>query len=272
MARVLIGTSGWNYPEWRGDFYPSGLAHRAELGYLAERVDSVEINGSFYSLQRPSTYQRWVEEVPEGFVFAVKGGRFITHMKRLREVQAPLANFFASGPLALGDALGPVLWQLPANLRFDADRVAGFLTLLPHSTGAAARLARDHDGKVAADRAWTQTCVDRPLRHAVEARHDSFTTAEAQEVFASHDVALVVADAAADWPVLDTPTTDFMYLRMHGSEALYTSGYGEERLATWADRVRSWLAQGLDTFVYFNNDAAGHAPYDAQTLRRLVAA
>lgn len=271
MATVRIGTSGWNYPRWRGDFYPVGLAHAAELGYLAERLDSVEINASFYSLQRPSTYQRWAAAVPEGFVFAVKGGRFITHMKRLKDPAAPLANFLASGPLALGPALGPVLWQLPANAGFDPDRVPGFLDLLPRSTYAAAQLAGNHDEKLAADRAWVHAGPDRPLRHAVEARHPSFASAEAQAMFTRHNVALVLADAAADWPVIPVPTADFMYLRMHGSDVLYTSEYGEQRLRPWAERIRGWLSEGRDTFVYFNNDAAGHAPYDAQTLRRLVA-
>jgi uncharacterized protein YecE (DUF72 family) len=143
VARV--GISGWRYAGWRGDFYPVGLAQRRELEYAAQRLTSIEINGSFYSLQRPTSYAAWRAATPEDFVFAVKGGRFISHLKRLVDVETPLANFFASGVLALGPKLGPILWQLPENLRFDADVLDAFFTLLPASTGQAARLAEQHD-------------------------------------------------------------------------------------------------------------------------------
>src|SRR4051794_6939544 len=174
MDGVRIGISGWRYAGWRGDFYPAGLPQRRELEYAAQRLTSIEINGSFYSLQRPESYRRWRSEVPEGFVFAVKGGRFITHLKRLRDVEAPLANFFASGVLALGPTLGPVLWQLPERLRFDAELVGGFLDLLPRTTGEAAQLARRHDGRLPEDRVLTEAEEDRALRHVLEFRHPSF--------------------------------------------------------------------------------------------------
>jgi uncharacterized protein YecE (DUF72 family) len=154
MSRIRVGISGWTYPGWRGDFYPAGLPHRAELGYAAERLTSIEINGSFYSLQRPSSYARWREESPEGFVFAVKGGRFITHMKRLRDVDAPLANFYASGVLALRDRTGPFLWQLPPTLGFDADLLDDFLGRLPRTSDEAATLAQRHDGRLEGDGCW----------------------------------------------------------------------------------------------------------------------
>src|SRR5919205_1171440 len=139
---VRIGTSGWIYPPWRRVFYPEGLVQRRELTYLAERLDTVEINGSFYSLQRASSYRTWAQRTPDDFVFAVKGGRFVTHMKKLRGVEEALANFFASGVLALREKLGPILWQLPPSLGFDADRLADFFARLPRSTGEAAWLAR----------------------------------------------------------------------------------------------------------------------------------
>ncbi len=173
-----IGTSGWRYPPWRGAFYPAGLAQRRELEHLSRRVSSIEINGSFYALQRPENYRSWAAEAPDDFVFAVKGGRFITHLKQLREVEAPLANFFASGVLALGPKLGPILWQLPPRMRFDAERLAAFLALLPRTTGAAARLATGHDERLDG-RALTETDADRPLRHALEVRHESFRDAGA---------------------------------------------------------------------------------------------
>src|SRR5690349_12562977 len=170
---VRIGISGWTYPPWRGVFYPRGLRQKDELAYAAERMTSIEINGSFYSLQRPESYVSWRDRTPGSFVFAVKGGRFITHMKRLDDVRAPLANFFASGPLALGEKLGPVLWQLPPTLGLERDLLERFFDLLPRTTKAAAQLAADHDARVEG-RTWLTADADRPLRHALEVRHDSF--------------------------------------------------------------------------------------------------
>ena len=141
MSDVRTGISGWRYPPWRGVFYPPGLPQRKELEYASRRLRTIEINGSFYSLQRPESYARWAAETPADFVFAVKGPRFVTHMKKLAGVEAPLANFFASGVLALGAKLGPVLWQLPPSLGYDPERLARFFAQLPRSTGAAAELA-----------------------------------------------------------------------------------------------------------------------------------
>ena len=157
---VRVGISGWRYPSWRGDFYPRGLPQRRELEYVARQLTSVELNGSFYSLQRPESYRRWRAEVPDGFVFAVKGGRFVTHYKRLRGVETPLANFFASGVLELGPALGPVLWQLPERLAFDAERLGAFLDLLPHHRCRRA-LAGKHDGRSRGPRRTTTAHAGR---------------------------------------------------------------------------------------------------------------
>ncbi|TQM64214.1 DUF72 domain-containing protein [Humibacillus xanthopallidus] len=266
MARALVGVSGWRYPRWRGDFYPKGLPQRLELTYAAERMTSIEVNGSFYSLQRPSSYAAWRAAVPSDVVLAVKGGRFITHMKSLRDVDTPLANFFASGVLALGPQLGPVLWQLPERLGFDADRLAAFFDLLPRSTGAAAELAARHDDKLAEDRTLTTCEVDAPLRHALEPRHPSFDTDEARALCAEHDIAIVVADSAGRWPTMHDATSDFRYVRLHGETELYASGYTDESLDRWASTCREWLAEGHDVHVYFDNDARGHAPWDAVRL------
>jgi uncharacterized protein YecE (DUF72 family) len=265
VGTVRVGISGWTYPGWRGDFYPAGLAQRRELEYAASRLTSIEINGSFYSLQRPSSYRSWRAQVPEGFVFAVKGGRFITHMKRLADVEAPLANFFASGVLALGPTLGPVLWQLPENLTFDAGRLAAFFALLPRTTGAAAELAARHDGRLSGDRVLTEAEEDRTLRHAVEFRSPTFDTGEAYDLMREHGVACVVADTAGRWPRVDRDTADLRYVRLHGDTELYASGYTDEALDAWADRCRGW-ADTHDVHVYFDNDAKGHAPYDAMRL------
>jgi uncharacterized protein YecE (DUF72 family) len=270
MSRIRVGISGWRYPAWRGDFYPRGLRQADELAYAAERMDTLEINGSFYSLQRPSSYAAWRAAVPDGFVFAVKGGRFITHMKRLEGAETALANFFASGVLALGPTLGPVLWQLPESLPYDAGRLDRFLGLLPRTTAQAAELAAHHDAKLAEDRALTAAETDQPLRHALEPRHASFDTPQARRLLADHDIAMVVADSAGRWPTMGDGSTDFHYVRLHGDTELYASGYSARALDRWAEQCRAWADRGSDVFVYFDNDARGHAPHDAVALAARV--
>lgn len=263
VARV--GISGWRYAPWRGDFYPKGLPQRRELEFASRQLSTIELNGTFYSLQRPEYFAAWRDETPDDFVFAVKGGRFITHLLRLKNVHTALANFYASGVLALGPKLGPFLWQLPEKLAFDADLVEQFLAQLPRSTGAAARLAQDHDERLDS-REWLTTDADRPLRHALEVRSHSFDTPEYFAILERHNVASVVADTAGKWPRLTRQTADFAYARLHGEEVLYESGYDEEALDRWADTVRGWLASGRDSFVYFDNDIKVRAPYDAMAL------
>ncbi|TDD54322.1 DUF72 domain-containing protein [Saccharopolyspora elongata] len=280
--RIRIGTSGWVYGPWHGPFYPRDLRRGAELEYLSSRLGSAEINASFYSLQRPHTYRRWAEQTPDDFLFAVKGSRYITHMKRLHDAETPLANFFASGILALGSKLGPLLWQLPPSLGVDVERLTAFFRLLPRSTAAAAALAARHDDRLAG-RSLTETDADRPLRHALEVRHPGFASAEAVELLRSHDIGLVVADAAGAWPHLEDVTSDFVYLRFHGAEELYASGYSAKDLDHWAKLIRSWhegkcpktkhtvaapapTTKGRDVYAYFDNDVKAHAPHDAIAL------
>jgi uncharacterized protein YecE (DUF72 family) len=272
MGSIRVGISGWTYAGWRGDFYPRGLRQRDELRYAAERLGSIEINGSFYSLQRPSSYATWRDQTPDGFVFAVKGGRFVTHLKRLRGVETALANFFASGVLALESRLGPVLWQLPETVAYDAELLASFFDLLPRTVAEAAALARRHDGKVPADRALTRSprgLADRPIRHALEFRHESFCTDEAFALLRAHDIACVTADSAGRWPRAEVVTSDLAYVRLHGDQELYTSGYSDAALDAWAEKVLGWSAEA-DVVVYFDNDAKGFAPYDALRLRSRV--
>jgi uncharacterized protein YecE (DUF72 family) len=284
---VRIGISGWRYPPWRGVFYPPGLPQRSELAYAAAHLGSIEINGSFYSLQRPDSYRAWRADTPEGFVFSVKGPRFVTHMKKLAGVETPLANFFASGVLALGDRLGPLLWQLPPNLGFDPDRLARFFDLLPRSTAAAARLAERHDDKVPEGRALTTTDADRPLRHVLEVRHDSFVTPAFPQLLRAHDVGLVVADTAGRWPHLEDVTSDVVYVRLHGHGELYVSGYDDAQLDAWAAKVAAWATgapppdgprltppapdRPRDVHVYFDNDVKVRAPFDAAALAARLA-
>lgn len=245
---------------------------RRELEYVGERLRSVELNGSFYSLQRPSSYHRWRAEVPDGFVFAVKGSRYVTHMLRLVGVRTALANFYASGVLALGPTLGPFLWQLPERVEFDPDVLAAFLAELPRTTGDALALARQHDDRLDG-RTWLEIEADVPLRHALEPRSPSFSDPRAADILREHGVSLVLADTAGRWPVFDAVTADHVYVRLHGSQELYASGYGDDELDAWAARIRGWRngdgsddGMPRDVYVYFDNDARGRAPWDAVHL------
>jgi uncharacterized protein YecE (DUF72 family) len=289
VGTVRIGISGWTYGGWRGTFYPKGLPHARELAYAARQVETIEINGTFYGLQRPDAFARWYDETPEGFLFAVKAPRFVTHIRRLREIETPLANFFASGVLRLEEKLGPVLWQFPASFRFSAERLDHFFALLPRDTEAAAVLAQQHSEWLVG-RAWTQTEHHRPLRHAIEIRHESFLDPAFVELLRRHRVALVFADSV-EWPYAEDITADFVYLRLHGSKELYASGYSDEALDHWAARIRLWAqgrepndarlitgdpapaaTAGRDAYVYFDNDAKVRAPVDARSLRARLAA
>ncbi|MCW2495766.1 DUF72 domain-containing protein [Jatrophihabitans sp.] len=266
-GELRIGLSGWSYPGWRGRFYPRGLPHNAELGYVAERFSTVEVNASFYRLQRPDTYRRWVEQTPGGFLFAVKGSRYITHMKRLQSSVA-MANFLASGVLALGDRLGPLLWQLPPTMHFDPAVLEPFLTGLPRTMAAAGRLARKHDERLNG-RSVLAVSADLPLRHALEVRHESFRDERLYGLLREQGVGLVVADSAGHYPRLMEATADFVYVRLHGEEELYTSGYDDASLRGWAGRIARWRAEGRDVYVYFDNDAKVRAPVDALRLAEL---
>jgi uncharacterized protein YecE (DUF72 family) len=280
---VRVGISGWRYEPWRGIFYPPGLAQRQELAFASRMLPSIEINGSFYSLQRPESYADWYAQTPPGFVFALKGSRYISHMLKLNDVRVPLANFFASGVLRLADKLGPILWQFPPQLGFDAERFATFFALLPRDSEAALALAREHDQRLDG-RAWLAIDRRRPIRHAVEIRHPSFVDPAFVALLRRHRIALVVADTAGRWPLLEDLTADFVYLRLHGDEELYASGYSDAALDRWAERIDAWrrgtqladarLASSVaapprqrrDVYCYFDNDVKVHAPYDAAHL------
>jgi uncharacterized protein YecE (DUF72 family) len=281
---MRIGISGWRYAGWRGKFYPKDLPQRRELEFAASKFNSIEINGSFYSLQLPSSYRRWFSETPDDFIFAVKGPRYITHMKRLRDVETPLANFFASGVLALRQKLGPILWQLPPSFEFDSERLGAFFEVLPRNTEHASQLAGKHNDKLKA-RAYRRIDISRPLRYAIEIRHRSFMVPEFFEMLRKHNIAFVFADTAKKWPYAEDLTADFAYIRLHGAEKLYVSGYGDRALDWWAKRIEHWRhgKQSRDAtlirkreidnrprevFVYFDNDAKVHAPFDALRLAK----
>lgn len=287
MAGFHIGFSGWTYPPWRRAFYPERWPQKRELEYASRKVNSIEINGTFYSLQRPESFLAWKEATPDEFAFTVKGGRFITHIRRLRNVEEPLANFFASGVLRLGEKLGPILWQLPPNFKYDKARLEGFFRQLPRDTRKAASLARRHDRRLDG-RSWTKAGPLLPLRHAMEVRHESFENAEFIELLRAHDIGLVIADTAGKWPFMEDVTSDFVYIRLHGDAKLYVSGYTEAALKTWTRKINAWAKGSTptgakltgrrppaskrrrDIFVYFDNDVKVHAPFDAMKLAGLL--
>lgn len=282
-STLFIGVSGWSYPEWRGNFYPKGLVQRRELEYTSSQMNSVEINGSFYSLQSPASYRKWAEATPAEFIFALKGSKFITHIKKLGDVRLPLANFFASGVLALGKKLGPILWQFPPWLRYDETVLSDFFDLLPRTSSDAARLAKENTIKSEA-KVFAESAADVKLRYAVEPRHESFFTAEFIGLLRAKRIALSFADTGGKFPYSEDVTADFLYIRLHG-EKLYESDYSDETLDRWARRIRTWKKGGeprdavriskekperspRDVFVYFDNSIAGHAPLDAIGLAK----
>ena len=282
MPDLHIGISGWTYAPWRGVFYPLGLTQKRELEFASRAFSSIEINGTFYSNQRPTSWAKWAGETPDDFVFSIKGGRFITHIRRLRECRSPLANFFAQGLLTLGPKLGPILWQLPPTLKFDAGVIEPFLALLPHDTDAAAALASEHDDRMKGKVAF-HVETKRAVRHAIEVRHESFRDPAFVELLRKHRVALVVADTAGRYPLMEDVTADFVYCRLHGDEALYSSGYTDAALDAWTDKIKAWSKGGdapqaklagpaaakrasRDVYAYFDNDVKVHSPFDASGL------
>src|SRR3954468_8339270 len=268
-GQIRIGVSGWRYTPWRGNFYPKGLAQSRELHYASRAFNSIELNGSFYSLQWPTSYAQWADQTPEGFVFAVKGSRYITHMLKLRNIETALANFFASGLFELGDKLGPILWQFPPMMRFHPQVFEEFFSILPRSTGEALWIACAHDERPKG-RVCLEPLDDFPLRHCVEVRHESFETPEFVRMLERHRIAFVLADTPNPWPKYEGVTADFTYMRLHGSTELYNSRYTHEELARWAAMMRGWAQSSRDVYCYFDNTDKLHAPDNAQELMEML--
>lgn len=285
-GEIRVGISGWRYKGWRGVFYPAGLPQRQELAYAAKHFPTIELNGSFYSLQHPDSFRRWYAETPPNFVFAVKGSRYLTHMMKLNAIERGLANFFAQGLLALGEKLGPILWQFPPQWKFNAERLDGFFRMLPRTHREAAELGHHHGPQLHGP-AYLNVDCDRPLRHAIEVRHQSFVCEEFIALLRRHRIASVVADTV-DWPRLMDVTADFIYCRLHGDRQLYASGYGAKAIDAWTQRTIQWARGGeaedgthasgkpgrsrsaRDVYVYFDNDAKVRAPADAHSLIRRI--
>lgn len=281
-----IGISGWRYQPWRNVFYPDKLAQSKELFFASRQVNSIELNGSFYSLQSATSYKNWYAETPEDFKFSVKGPQYITHVRHLREVEAPLANFFASGVLHFKEKMGPILWQFPPNFTFDEEKLEAFLKILPHTFKEAVQLTKKAD-RVEPDVPTSKGLLNLKIRHAMEVRHSSFENPYFPELLKKYDVALVFADTAGLWPYMEDVTSDFIYLRLHGDEELYASGYSLESIKWWGDRIKTWqkgktpkpdftlgekksISRSLDAFIYFDNSVKIHAPFNAQELAKIL--
>ena len=287
QGQIRIGMSGWRYDEWRGTFYPEGLAQKRELEWASRQLNSIELNGTFYSLQKPPSYLQWSKETPDDFVFSVKGTQFITHERRLENVATPLANFLAQGLLRLGRKLGPILWQFPPAFKFNVELLQDFFDLLPRTHKQAAAYARQRDEWMA-ERSWLEVEEDLPLRYAIETRNKSFAVPEYISLLRQNNIAVVVADTEK-WPRMMDITSDFVYCRLHGNQEMYPSGYDEDGIDGWARRALEWargeeVTDGMrvhpepgpkldsrDVFVYFDDDVKVRAPHDAVSLRKRVA-
>ncbi|MGA8087327.1 MAG: DUF72 domain-containing protein [Terracidiphilus sp.] len=286
-GQIRIGIAGWRYDEWRGTFYPEDLAQKRELEYASRQLNSIELNGTFYSTQRPQSFQAWSKDTPDDFVFSIKGSQFITHIRKIENVETALANFLAQGLLRLGKKLGPILWQFPPNFSIDLTRLGNFFKLLPRTQKQAAAYARQRDEWMAS-RSWLEVEEDLPLHHAVETRHKSFAIPEYVALLRENNIALVVADSVK-WPCLMDVTADIVYCRLHGSEKLYPNGYTADAIDVWARRVIAWsrgkeVSDGKrvhsepgpkrtarDVFVYFDDDVKVRAPFDAMSLGKRIA-
>jgi uncharacterized protein YecE (DUF72 family) len=267
-----IGLSGYDYKPWRGVFYPATLPARRWLEYASREFDSIELNGTFYSLKSPANFAHWFAQTPEEFLFAIKGGRFITHNLKLRNCDTAMGNFYASGILLLGRKTGPFLWQLPATYAFDAGRMDSFMATLPRSSHEAEAIALRHDARLKRG-ACAEAVEDVPYRHAFEVRHESYFNEEFYSILRAHRCALVIADTGGKFPFSDVITTDFVYIRLHGPRQIYASEYTDSDLKWWASQIEEWESAGgaqRDVYVYFDNDVKAHAPFDARRLTALL--
>jgi len=242
----LIGTSGYNYPHWwNGVFYPSDLPQRKWLEFYAGHFDTVELNVSFYRLPKKEVFEGWYKRTPKKFYFAVKGSRYITHIKRLKDCREPL-TLLSENASPLKEKFGVVLWQLPPRFKFQKDRLEAFCVLLSTLPRA------------------------KRIRHTFEFRDESWLCEEAFRILEEFSFAFCIAHGSG-LPFVDRVTSDFVYLRLHGGEVLYGSNYSDKELKRWAEKIEGWTEKGKDVFVYFNNDAYGFAIKNALTLKKILA-
>ena len=264
---IRTGTAGWVFEPWRGTFYPEGLVQKRELAWSSTRLGTIEINATFRANQKPQSFGKWAAETREGFVFSVKGPQLVTHIRRLKNCTAELANFFASGPLALGPKLGPFVWQLPPNLALDLAVLEAFLRLLPRTPADYIALAAQADERLKTPPFLDATGVGA-IRHAIEARHPSWDSSAARELLAQHNTALVISDTVQQ--PARVLTADFAYCRLQGPARPDAAGYTPDDIADWAGQIRDWDAAGHDVFAYFVHEDKLHAPANAIALRQAL--
>jgi uncharacterized protein YecE (DUF72 family) len=240
-AKIRVGIGGWVFPPWRGTFYPKGVKQADELAYASRHVTAIEINGTFYRLQTPASYQRWHDETPEDFVFSLKGSRFITHRSDLATAAPFMERFFASGMAELRDKLGPIVWQFAPSLKFDEGNLAAFLEALPQALG------------------------NRRLRHVLEVRSSSFADPAFARLMERHGAAIArVEDDKV--PLIEAVTADFVYARLRQCKEDEPTGYSPQALDAVAARFAAHAREGRDCFVYFINGAKVRAPHAAMAL------
>ena len=241
-AQIRVGIGGWTYPPWRGVFYPDKYPQAKELEYASGHLGAIEINATFYGRQKPKSWESWEKTVPDGFQFAIKGSRFCVMRSRLCEGQEGIGNFFAQGFAALGDKLGPILWQFAGRRKFDRDDIAGFIGLLP------------------------EKLEGRTLRHAIEPRHDSFRDERFFELCRARNIAVVFADSD-EYPLIEADTADFAYARLQRMNEDIATGYDGPALDGFAERTAKWKAAGKDAYVFMINGAKVRAPAAAMALQ-----
>lgn len=239
-AKIFIGTSGWHYKHWRGPFYPDKLPASKMLEFYAQRFDTVELNNTFYRLPQPNGLNNWHDSTPREFRFAMKGSRFLTHMKKLKDPATGIERFFERADL-LKEKLGPIVFQLPPHWTVDAERLDAFLKALP-----------------------------RAHRYAFELRNPTWHSAEIYAILRRHRAAFCIFEIAGFRSGFEI-TADFTYVRLHGPDGAYQGSYSESALREWADRIREWQDKLRAIYIYFDNDQAGYAPKNALELAKLSA-
>ncbi|WDR01437.1 DUF72 domain-containing protein [Devosia algicola] len=267
IATVRTGTAGWVYAPWRGEFYPPGLVQKNELAYAASRLGTIEINATFRANQKPASFIKWASSTPDGFMFSIKGPQLVTHIRRLKNCQTELANFFASGPLALGNKMGPFVWQLPPNLRLDLEVLGQFLAMLPKSPEQYLALAREADDRLKSE-PFLDFDTTPPIRHAMEVRNAALYAEPVFDLLAQHNVALVLADTPEQPKRLRT--ADFVYCRLQGPAREEATTYSPQDIADWAAIMQNWIEQDCAVFAYFVHEDKLHAPANAIALRQAL--
>jgi uncharacterized protein YecE (DUF72 family) len=271
---IRVGMSGWTYAPWRKIFYPEKLLQKKELEYASRQVTAIEVNGTFYGLQKPDTFRAWYDQAPNDFKFALKAPKYMTHVLRLKDVEESLSTFLASGVLCLKEKLGPILWQFPPHLSYKDSRFEEFAKILPKNSQDAASVSRSYNQRVLKE-AFTEAVSDFPIRHAFEVRHPSFENPEFLAMLKHYQIAAVFVDSCKQKPIFKESTSNFVYYRMHGDEAQLKEGYPLTRLKKIAYDLQSWTEKkqdqpAKDVYLFFNNDVKVHAPQDAVKLQSLL--